>query len=103
MLRGMSLPPPALAGQVALITGANTGIGKVTARVLADKGARVFIACRSAERAQPVADEIRKQTGNPGIELLALDLGDFDSVRACAQAFLAKNLPLHLLINNAGL
>ena len=99
----MSLRPPPLSGRVALVTGANTGIGKVTARVLAEKGAHVFIACRSAQRAQPVADEIRKQTGNPGVELLALDLGDFASVRACADSFLARNLPLHLLINNAGL
>ena len=95
--------PNTLAGQVALVTGANTGIGRVTARELARRGAHVFIACRSAQRAQPVVDEIRAATGSDTVELLSLDLGDLASVRACAQAFLARDLPLHLLINNAGI
>ena len=92
-----------LAGRVALITGANTGIGLVTARELAGRGAHVFIACRSVAKGQAAVDDIRKTTGNERAELLALDLGDFDSIRACAQAFLARDLPVHLLINNAGL
>lgn len=92
-----------LIGRVALITGANTGIGLVTARELAAHGAHVFVACGSLEKGQIAVDEIRKVTGNENVELLALDLGDFDSIRACAQAFLARDLPLHLLINNAGL
>lgn len=92
-----------LTGRVALITGANTGIGLVTARELAARGAHVFIACRSVEKGQAAAEEIRKTTGNAQLEVLALDLGDFDSVRQCAKAFLARDLPLHLLINNAGL
>ena len=92
-----------LTGRVALITGANTGIGLVTARELAGRGAHVFIACRSVAKGQAAVDDIRKTTGNERVELLALDLGDFDSIRACAQAFLARDLPLHLLINNAGL
>ncbi len=92
-----------LAGRVALITGANTGIGRVTARQLAQQGAHVFIACRSAARAQPVIDEIRTACGQAAVEGLALDLADFASIRACATTFLARGLPLHLLINNAGL
>jgi NAD(P)-dependent dehydrogenase (short-subunit alcohol dehydrogenase family) len=92
-----------LIGRVALITGANTGIGLVTARELAAHGAHVFIACRSVEKGQTAVDEIRKATGNEKVELLALDLGDLESVRACATAFLSRDLPLHLLINNAGL
>ena len=99
-----SLP---LIGRVVLITGANTGIGLVTARELQIRGAHVFMACRSASRAQAALDSIRRGDGAPGgcvpIEVLPLDLGDFDSVRQCAQAFLARGLPLHLLINNAGL
>ena len=92
-----------LQGRIALVTGANTGIGRVTARELARRGAHVFLACRSAERTQAVLDEIRGLTGHTSAEWLPLDLADFDSVRACAQAFLARDLPLHLLVNNAGL
>ncbi len=92
-----------LTGRVALITGANTGIGLVTARELAARGAHVFIACRSVEKGQAAVDEIRTATDNAQVEVLALDLGDFESVRQCAKAFLARDLPLHLLINNAGL
>ncbi len=96
-------PPKPLSGRVALVTGANTGIGLVTARELAARGAQVFIACRSAERARPALEQIRAAGGQEQIEALALDLGDFDSVRQCAQSFLARGLPLHLLVNNAGL
>ncbi|MBC7709121.1 MAG: SDR family oxidoreductase [Rhizobacter sp.] len=92
-----------LANRVALVTGANTGIGLVTARELAARGAHVFIACRSVDRGQTAVDDIRKATGNEKVELLTLDLGNFASIRACAEQFLSRNLPLHLLINNAGL
>ena len=95
--------PLALSGRVALVTGANTGIGLVTARELATLGAHVFIACRSAQRAQPALDQIRAAVAGAQVEALPLDLGDFDSVRACAQMFLVRGLPLHLLVNNAGL
>lgn len=91
------------AGQVALITGGSTGIGRVAARELARRGFHVFVACRSAERAQPLLDEVRASGGNHSIEILQLDLADFDSVRTCARMFLDRDLPLHLLINNAGL
>ncbi|MGD8863133.1 MAG: SDR family oxidoreductase [Myxococcales bacterium] len=89
--------------RVCLITGANAGIGRITALELARDGLRVFLACRSAERTQPVVDAIRAETGNPHVEFLPLELGDFASVRACAEEFLGRGLPLHLLINNAGL
>jgi NAD(P)-dependent dehydrogenase (short-subunit alcohol dehydrogenase family) len=91
-----------LAGRVALVTGANTGIGLVTARELAARGARVFIACRSPQRAQSSVDAILRETGEQ-VEVVPLDLGDFASVRAAAKAFLETGAPLHLLINNAGL
>lgn len=99
----MNSPNTTLSGRVALVTGANTGIGLVTARELASRGAHVFVACRSLERGQAAVAEIRTATRNAQVEFLALDLGDFASVRACAAAFLARDLPLHLLINNAGL
>ena len=94
---------PDISGRVALVTGANTGIGLVTARELARRGAHVFLACRSASHAQTALDAIRAASGNQKVEALALDLGDFASVRQCANAFLARGLPLHLLVNNAGL
>jgi retinol dehydrogenase 12 len=92
-----------LDGRTFLITGANTGIGRETARALAGRGARLYLAVRSEERGRQAIEEIAAQTGNRNLELLSLDLGDLDSVRRCAEAFLATGEPLHVLINNAGL
>lgn len=92
-----------LAGKTFVITGANTGIGKVTATDLARRGAHVIVACRTPSKAQPVIDAIKKETGNDRVDLVTLDLGDLESVRTAAAAILAKNVPIHGLINNAGL
>lgn len=93
-----------LQGKVALVTGANTGIGRVTARTLALQGAHVFLACRSEANTRPVLDEIAALSGGSArAEFLPLDLGDFASVRRCAANFLARDLPLHILVDNAGL
>lgn len=92
-----------LDGRTFLVTGANTGIGLATARGLASRGAEVFLACRSEAKARPVIDELAAQTSNRSLHFLALDLGDLDSVRACADQMLATGRPLHGLINNAGL
>jgi NAD(P)-dependent dehydrogenase (short-subunit alcohol dehydrogenase family) len=89
------------AQKTALVTGANTGIGRVTALALAQAGNHVVLAGRSKERTQPVLSEIESRGG--AASFLALDLGDLDSVRACAAAFVATGRPLHLLVNNAGL
>lgn len=98
----MTHPEPLpLSGQVALITGANAGIGRATALELARRGASIFLAGRSSKRTQPVLEEIRAVGATA--EYLPLELGSFDSVRACARSFLARGLPLHLLVNNAGL
>lgn len=92
-----------VAGKVCIVTGANTGIGRVTAAELAAGGAHVILACRSQEKTAPVVAEIRKSTGNPNVEFLALDLADFDSVRHAAASFVSRGLPLDILVNNAGL
>jgi len=93
-----------LNGKVALVTGANSGIGAVTAKELALQGYHVFLACRDADKAQQVINAIDQQSrGQAKAEFIALDLASLDSIRACAAQFLAKKLPLHLLICNAGL
>ncbi|MEW6432012.1 MAG: SDR family oxidoreductase [Myxococcota bacterium] len=90
-------------GRTVLITGANTGIGRATAHALAAAGARVFFAGRSEEKTRPVVHTIARATGNQDLHFLALDLEDLDSVKRAAETFLARNEPLHVLINNAGL
>jgi retinol dehydrogenase 12 len=92
-----------LAGKTFIVTGANTGIGKVTAKELARQGAHVVLACRSKDKTLAVIAEIKRDTGNDQVEFVALDLGDLASVRACAKELLARDLPIHGLINNAGL
>jgi NAD(P)-dependent dehydrogenase (short-subunit alcohol dehydrogenase family) len=86
-----------------IVTGANTGIGKVTAQELARRGAHVVLACRSKDKASAVIEDIQRDTGNTRVEYVHLDLGDLASVRACAEAIAARNLPIHGLINNAGM
>ncbi len=100
----MSNPPTQdLSGRVVLITGANTGIGRATAEVLAKNGAHIIMACRSREKTEPVMHEIRTLCGHDRVEFIPLDLGSLASVRKCAETFLTRDLPLHILINNAGL
>ena len=90
--------------KVALITGASSGIGRVTAEQLAARGYKVFLACRSEAKTRPVLEAIARQTGDPQRAVfLPLELGDLNSVRQCARMFLSSGLPLHLLVNNAGL
>jgi len=90
-------------GRVAIVTGSNSGIGFETARVLAAKGATVVMACRSLDKANPKADEIRGAHPNANVEVMELDLSDLDSVRRFAEAFRAKHSRIDLLINNAGI
>jgi retinol dehydrogenase-12 len=97
------MPPPSLRGKVALVTGANTGIGRVTALELAKLGAHVVLACRSEEKTRPALAEIAALAPAGKAEFLPLDLADFESVRRCAETFLRRDQPLHLLINNGGL
>ena len=99
----MNQDTTSLQGKTVFITGANTGIGRVTARELAKRGAHVFVAGKSKERTQALIEEVKAIEGAGPIEWLALDLGDLASVRQCAAEFLARNVPLHILINNAGL
>ena len=91
-----------LAGKNFIVTGANTGIGKITAKSLAARGAHVILACRSLAKTEAVIAEIERETGKRP-EFVELDLADLASVRKAADALLAKQIPIHGLINNAGL
>jgi retinol dehydrogenase-12 len=94
-----------LAGQFIVITGANTGIGRSTAQVLARRGADVVLACRSEEKTRPVLESIEAAGGGKAT-FAPLNLGDFASVRAAAAQIAgaadARGRPIDILINNAG-
>jgi NAD(P)-dependent dehydrogenase (short-subunit alcohol dehydrogenase family) len=88
--------------RVVAITGANIGIGHAVARALAARGARLRLLCRSLDKAQPVVDELRARARHDDIVAIACDLGRLASVREAAAALLARDEPLHVLVNNAG-
>jgi NAD(P)-dependent dehydrogenase (short-subunit alcohol dehydrogenase family) len=90
-----------LQGKVAVVTGANSGIGKEIARALAGMGAEVVLACRSRERAEAARSELA--TGGGRVSVRELDLANLASVRAFASNWLAEKKPLHILVNNAGM
>jgi NAD(P)-dependent dehydrogenase (short-subunit alcohol dehydrogenase family) len=89
-------------GRVALITGANSGIGFETARALAEHGAHVVMACRNPDKARRAADDLENDLERSSIELLTLDLSDLVAVRRAAEQFMCEHARLDLLINNAG-
>ena len=97
----MSTGKTDLAGRNIIITGANTGIGRATAEALAARGAHVILACRSQEKTAPVVEALRAAGGSA--ESVALDLGDLDQIRQCAEGLLATDRPFHVLLNNAGM
>ncbi|KAL1822627.1 hypothetical protein DCAR_0310452 [Daucus carota subsp. sativus] len=87
----------------AIITGGASGIGFETARVLALRRAHVVIATRNVEAANEAKQLILKEQENARVDVLKLDLCSIKSVRAFADSFKALNLPLNILINNAGI
>lgn len=91
---------PDQSGRTAVVTGANSGIGLITARELARRGARVLLACRDEQRGKEAAARIRRAVRGADVEFAALDLADLASVREFAEAYRADTLDL--LINNAG-
>ncbi|SDO90594.1 NAD(P)-dependent dehydrogenase, short-chain alcohol dehydrogenase family [Streptomyces sp. cf386] len=91
---------PDRSGRVAVVTGANSGLGYVTARELARKGARVVLACRSEARGAAARERMVAEVPGARVELRLLDLGDLGSVREFAAAFPYDRLDL--LVNNAG-
>jgi NAD(P)-dependent dehydrogenase (short-subunit alcohol dehydrogenase family) len=91
---------PDQSGRTAVVTGANSGIGYVTARELARRGARVVLACRSEARGVEAGDRVAAEVPRAEVEFARLDLGDLASVREFAAGFPYDRLDL--LVNNAG-
>lgn len=94
---------PSQAGKLALVTGANSGIGYHTALELARKGATVILACRNPQKGQDALKRLKTAVPGAQAELVELDLSSLKSVRAFAAAFAARGAALDLLINNAGI
>ncbi len=93
---------PSQQGRIAIITGANSGIGYHTARYLARAGATVILACRNAQKGESARANLLAQQPDGQVEMRVLDVADLDSVRRFAEVFHADGRPLDLLINNAG-
>jgi NAD(P)-dependent dehydrogenase (short-subunit alcohol dehydrogenase family) len=91
-----------LSSRTYVVTGANSGIGLVTARQLAAQGAEVVLACRNPEQGERAAAQIRAEVPHARIQVRTLDLGSLASVRAFASTFNAEHSSLHGLVNNAG-
>ncbi|KAK0464215.1 uncharacterized protein EV420DRAFT_1515391 [Desarmillaria tabescens] len=92
---------PDLSGKVVIITGGNTGLGYETAKALLPRNARVYIACRNAERASEAIEKLREATEKDAI-FLPLNLASLKSIRVAAEQFLSKEKELNILFNNAG-
>ncbi len=88
--------------KTALVTGANTGIGKEIALSFASKGIKVFIASRSYDRTLPVIQAIKKLYGTHKCKWLSLDLESMKSIDRCADSFFEQSVSLDYLVNNAG-
>ena len=93
---------PDQSGQVAVVTGANTGLGLETARELARAGATVVLAVRSPEKGRAAIDDILAGQPRADLELQELDLASLDSIRAGADALRGRLDRIDLLVNNAG-
>ena len=92
---------PSQVGKTAFVTGANTGIGFDTARVLAEKGARVLLGCRDEQRALKAMTAIRARAPRASLAWVELDLTSLASIRSASEQVIAEG-QLDLLVNNAG-
>jgi NAD(P)-dependent dehydrogenase (short-subunit alcohol dehydrogenase family) len=93
---------PSQAGKIAIVTGANSGIGYHTALELARAGATVILGCRNAQKAEAAKAKILAAIPLAQVEIAKLDMADLESIKSFAEAFVAGGRKLDLLINNAG-
>ncbi|MFI5027637.1 MAG: oxidoreductase [Solirubrobacterales bacterium] len=93
---------PTQAGRTAVVTGANSGLGLITARELARAGADVVLACRDSAKGERAAASIRGDVDDAAVEVQALDLASLDSIRAFAECVRVSRTSVDLLVNNAG-
>lgn len=93
---------PDQSGRVAIVTGANSGIGYETAKALAAKGAAVIMACRNRDKAFRASENIRHDLPQANLQIIHIDLADLGTVQDFSQAFKVRYDRLDLLINNAG-
>jgi len=96
------MPPASMSGNICIVTGANSGIGKETALGLARMGARVVMVSRNAEKGKAALEEIRRESGSSQVDLLIADMSSQASVRALAEEIRQKYPRLDVLVNNAG-
>lgn len=94
---------PEQEGKVAVVTGANSGIGFYTAKGLAEKGVHVVMACRNMDKAASAKTQLEQEVKGGTFEIIQLDTSKLESVKAFANEFLRKHTTLHYLINNAGI
>ncbi len=92
----------AMRGKVCLITGATSGIGKASARALAQQGASLVLVARNQNKATQLQQLIAAESGNAAVDLIIGDLASLADVRRIAQQFIDLGKPLHVLLNNAG-
>jgi len=102
MAKWTTMNIPDQTGRVAVITGANTGLGYETAAALADRGAHVVLAVRNLDKGKDAAARITAQSPGADVALQELDLTSLDSVRAAAGQLRSEHDRIDLLINNAG-
>ncbi|KAK4784577.1 hypothetical protein SAY86_018945 [Trapa natans] len=89
-------------GKNCIVTGANSGIGYATAEGLASRGANVYLICRNKERGEAALSQIKSSTGNSNVHLEVCDLSSINDIKSFAARFSARDVPVHILVNNAG-
>ncbi|EOY16850.1 hypothetical protein QUC31_001228 [Theobroma cacao] len=89
-------------GKNCIVTGANSGIGFATAEGLASRGGTVYLVCRNKERGEAALSKIQSSTGNQNVHLEICDLSSISEIKSFASRFSSKDVPVHVLVNNAG-